>query len=56
MKQMLLNINLDWRNFKYFSDLDGRTQYCKLSDIIPWGELDVLFNTTTQKDERNAIN
>ena len=56
MKQMLLNINLDWRNFKYFSDLDGRDQYCKLSDIIPWGELDVLFNKTTQRDGRNAIN
>lgn len=56
MKQILLDLNLNWRDYKFFGELDPDNMYCKLSDALPWEDLDYVFSSTTSNAGRNPIN
>lgn len=55
-KQIILDLNLNWRDFKFFAELDGENKYCQLTDILPWMELDLLFQTTVKNEGRTPYN
>lgn len=56
MKQISLDLNLKWEDYKFFGPLDPNNLYCRLSEVLPWNELDFTISETTLKNGRNPIN
>lgn len=54
-KQILLDLNVTAIDFIFFANLDLTNNYAVLAEMIPWNELDIIFNKTNSQDGRPPI-